>query len=163
MLGWVSPPLQACSHKPSTVIRSSWSLGLLVERSHLPAHSRVSTRLGNPKKGNPQALEALEQRAQEILPLQLPYPKQGGAQVLREPGSGRAGGKSQLRVGMELLWPKLGTQVSVLGCETDNRSHQGAWASIFAKLLCCVPRSGPRPQVPRGTEKLLLVSQHLGG
>jgi hypothetical protein len=45
-----------------------------VEGSHLPAHSRVSTGLGNPKKGNPRALEALEPRAQEILPLQLPHP-----------------------------------------------------------------------------------------
>lgn len=46
----------------------------IVEGSHLPAHSRVSTGLGNPKKGNPRALEALEPRAQEILPLQLPHP-----------------------------------------------------------------------------------------
>lgn len=34
----------------------------------------LSTWLGNPKKGNPRALETLEPRAQEILLLQLPQP-----------------------------------------------------------------------------------------
>lgn len=106
-----------------------------VEGSSLPAHSRVSTGLGNPKKGNPHALEALEPRAQEILPLQLPHPTQGGPGCLGSLGAEKLAGSFSCRWARELLWQKLGTRVGVLGCETDNRSHHVVYL-CQASVLC---------------------------